>query len=369
MAADDATALRYLRAELAQRFAGRAREPDAPLPELRDMQERLRLLDAAIADPQRGERRRRRATWLALVAVAAVLSLGALIPMPRVPFSLDAEAGAVRLHMAAAGALGPQNVPGELRVDGYTALESPDTDLMRQAGAQAAGRLAIGAATLNLRRVSYPAGADIELAAGAKTATLMLHSRQAPVPVDLEFSGRTTMRFGQADQAWQADYPYAERLRVLAAGAASGAPPPLTVTLARAAQTAYGWTSLRPQQVRFVERILKEGNEVEILSSLRKARVVLQASAADVTLAEGEDLELGGLDLQRCEVLLGPVVRVKMAGTARSLLARTGHFERSLKPSLLEYAARHQTVALLWSAALMLWGIVRWLQRLADSGA
>jgi hypothetical protein len=368
MAADNATALRDLRADVARSFVAKAREAETPLPELHELQERLRLLDLAIADPQDARRRARRATWLALVVVAAVLSLGALIPVPSVPFSLDAEAGAVRLHMAAAGALGPQNVPGELRIDGYTALDSPDPGLKGPPGAHAAGRLAIGAATLNLRRVSYPAGADIDLAGGAQTATLTVQSPRAPVAVDLEFSGRTTTRFGQGDNRQQADFPFAERLHVLAA-AAAGAPPPLTVTLDRPSQAEYGWTSLRPQAVRFVERLLKEGNEVAFLSSLRKAHVVLRASAAEVTLGEGEDLELGGLDLERCDVLLGPVVKVKMAGTARSLRTRTGHFERSLKPSLLEYAARHSTVALLWSAALMLWGIVRWLQRLADGGA
>ncbi len=368
MATDNATALRDLRADVARTFVAKARKEETPLPELHDLQERLRLLDLAIADPQDARRRARRATWLAMVVVAAVLSLGALIPVPSVPFSLDAEAGAVRLHMAAAGVLGPQHVQGELRVDGYTTLDSPDPGLTGQAGAHAAGRLAIGAATFNLRRVGYPAGADIDLAGGAQTATMTIHSQRAPVTVDLEFSGRTTTRFGQGGKGQQADYPFAERLRVLAA-AAAGAPPPLTVTLDRPAQAEYGWTSLRPQEVRFVERLLKEGNESEILSSLKKAHLVLRASASEVTLGDGEDLELGGLDLQRCDVLLGPMVKVKMAGTARILLTRTGRFERSLKPSLLEYAARHSTVALLWSAALMLWGIVRWLQRLADDGA
>lgn len=368
MAADDLTGLRDLRADVARRFAQRAGEPDAPLPELRELQERLLLLDAAIADPRHAERRRRRAMWFALVAVAAVLSLGALIPVPSVPFSLEAEAGALRLHMGAAGILGPQAVPGELRIDGYTALESPAPELMRQPGAQTAGRLALGAATLNLRRVSYPAGADIEFAAARDAAILTLHSQRAPVAVDLELSGRATVRYGAGDQRTQADYPFAERLRVLAA-AAAGTPPPLIVTLARPAQSGYGWNALRPQEVRFVERRLSdEGSEAVFLSSLRKAHLVLQASAAEVTLGEGDELELGGLDLQRCDVTLGPVVKVKMAGAARTAITRTGHFERSLKPSLLEYAARHKTVALLWSAALMLWGIVQWLQRLAGGG-
>lgn len=368
MASDDTAALRDLRAALARRFAARAREPDAPLPELRDLQERLRLLDAAIADTGHAARGRRRMAWFALVAVAAVLSLGALVPVPSVPFTLEAEAGAVRLHMAGAGALGPQQVRGTLRIDGFTRLESPDAGLAPPAGERPAGRLAIDAAMLNLRRIAYPAGTDIAFAAGTQAATVTLHGQRAPVTVDLEWSGRTTTRLGPGGKARQAEYPFAERLRVAAATAA-GAPPPLAVVLARPAQVEYGWTSLRPREVRFVERILGEGNEAVLRSSLRRAHIMLRASAAEVALGAGEDLELGGLDLQRCDVLLGPVIKVRMAGTARSLLARTGRFERSLKPSLLEYAARHQTVALLWSAGLMLWGIVRWLQRLADGSA
>jgi hypothetical protein len=65
------------------------------------------------------------------------------------------------------------------------------------------------------------------------------------------------------------------------AAAVAAAPPPLIVTLARPGQTEYGWTSLRPQEVRFVEPFLKEGNEAAILSSLREAHVVLRASAAE----------------------------------------------------------------------------------------
>lgn len=367
MAADDTSGLRDLRAGVARRFAERAGMADAPLAELRELQERLLLLDAAIAHLPDADRRRRRARWLALVAVAAVLSLGALIPVPSVPFSLEAEAGTVRLHLAAPGALGPQAVAGELRLDGYSALASPAADLMGRPGAQGAGRLVIGAARLNLRRISYPAGADIELAGGATAATVMLHGQTGPASVDIEWSGHAAIRFGQGGQVWQADYPYAERLRALAV-APLGTPPPMIVTLARPAQTEYGWTSLRPQAVRFVERRLDEGTEAGILSSLRKAHIVLQASAAELTLGEGDDLELDGLELQRCDVVLGPVVKVKMAGTARNLLTRTGHFERTLKPSLLEYAARHKTVALLWSAALVLWGAVQWLQRLAGEG-
>ena len=366
MGADDAAELLDLRNQLAQRFAAKVRDGDTPLPELRDLQERLRLLDAAIADPERVARRHRRATWIALVAVAAALSLAALIPMPRVPFSLEAEAGALHLQMGAAGEFGPQAVLGELRVDGYTALESPDPALMQQAGAQG-GRIAISAQSLILRRVRYPAGASIDMAAGAQAVSLTIHSQQAPIGVEVEVSGRTMTRFGPVGEWRQASYPYAEWLRLLAAGAAGRAPPPLDIALARTAE--YGWSALRPSAVRFVERSMTASNEAAVLSSLQSARIQLQASADEVRLGAGEELELAGLDLQRCDVLLGPVLRLKMSGTAGTLLTRTGHFEHSLKPSLLYYAARHKTVGLLWSAALLLWGIARWLQRFSGADA
>ena len=366
--ANEVSELLELREQIAGRFVAKVRHGATPLPQLRDLQERLRLLDAAIADPQQVALRRRRATGIALAVVAAVLSLGALMPMPCVPFSLEAEAGALRLQMVAAGEFGPKALAGELRVDGYTALESPDPDLMQQAGAQG-GRIAINAASLNLRRVSYPAGASIDMVADAQAVSLTIHSQRDPSGVDVEVAGRTMTRFGPAGGWRQADFPYAEWVRLLATGTAARAPPPLVVTLARPARTEYGWSELRPGAVRFVERTLTAANDAAVLSSLQKARIGLPASADEVLLGAGDELELAGLDLQRCDVLLGPVLRLKMSGTAATLLTRTGRFEHSLKPSVLYYAARHKTVQLLWSAALLLWGITRWLQRFSGADA
>jgi hypothetical protein len=368
---DDMTALRSLRSQIALEFASKVRDGQTPLADLRDLQERLRLLDAAIADPQRVARRRWRAAAIAALVVAVLLSMGALIPMPRVPFSLEAEAGAVRLQMPAAGELGPQQVDGELLVDGYTSLESPDAALMQQGGAPGSGRIAISAAVLNLRRVSYPAPSTIDMAAGAQAASLTIHSQRAPIGVEVEFSGRTTTRFGPQTERREADYPYAEWLRLRAgdASAAQRVSPPVVLSLARSANTEYRWSALQPEALRFVERGVAARNEAVVRSSLQKARIQLQASAAEVLLGAGEDLELSGLDVQRLDLRLGPVLQLKMSGTARGMLTRTGHFERSLKPSLLDYAARHKTVELLWSGAILLWGITRWLQRLAGSDA
>jgi hypothetical protein len=363
--------MRALRRQLAAQFAAMAQDRDTPLSELRDVRDRLALLDAAAGDPALAAHRRRRRAAIAALLVAAVLSVAALIPMPAIPFVLEAEADAARLEMGGAGLLGPQTLAGPLRVDGYTELESPASGLTRQAGAQD-GPLVLAAPSLNLRRVRYPAGSAIELAAGAGGAMLTIHSAQAPIELEVEFAGLTSAQFGQGGAGHTADYPYAEWLRVRALATAGRAPPPMAVTMPRQAEgpaaAGYRWTGLRPRQVRFVERVAGPNGEVTVSSSLSKARIQLQASADEVQLGPGEELELGGLELQRCEVLLGQVLRISMTGTARTLQTRTGRFARSFKPSVLEYAARHKTVALLWSAALFIWGVVQWLQRVAGSG-
>jgi hypothetical protein len=369
-AGDDLSDLQALQRDLRRQLTTRLRDATAPLPELRELQERLKLLDAAIADPQRATQRRRRATVAAVVAVALILSLGWLVPMPSVPFTLDADAGAVRMQLVEAGELEAQAVAGELLVEGWATLASPDAALRQQAGNDSVARLSVSAASLVLRRVGYPATATLDVVAGAENAGLTIHSPQAPIDIALEVSGRTTTRFGANGRPREAEYSFSEWIRLRAGDAAASAasassgqtPSTVRLRLGREAQTQYTWTRLRPAEVRFVERGLGPDNEPTIASSLQKARIQLQASGSEVLLGAGDELDLAGLDLQRCELVLDGSVHVRLTGTARTMLTRTGHFERSLKPSVLEYAARHKTVELLWSAALLLWGVARWLQ-------
>jgi hypothetical protein len=370
-AGDDVTDLQALQRDLRRQLTASLRDAAAPLPELRELQERLKLLDTAIADPQRATQRRRRATVVAVVAVALLLSLGWLVPMPSVPFTLDADAGAVRMQLVEAGELDSQAVAGELLVEGWTTLASPDAALLQQAGTDGGARLSVSAASLVLRRVGYPAASTLDVVAGAQNAGLTINSMQAPIGIAVEVSGRATTRFGANGRPREAEYPFSEWIRLRAGDAAASGRTPSTVRLwlGRAAETQYTWTRLRPTEVRFIERGLGPDNEPTIASSLQKARIQLQASGSEVQLGAGDELDLAGLDLQRCELMLDGSVHLKLTGTARTLLTRTGHFERSLKPSVLEYAARHKTVELLWSAAVLLWGVARWLQGAAQAEA
>jgi hypothetical protein len=52
-----------------------------------------------------------------------------------------------------------------------------------------------------------------------------------------------------------------------------------------------------------------------------------------------------------------------LAGTASTIESQVGSFRRSLKPSVLEWLARHHTLGLLWSSAVFLWGASAWLRK------
>lgn len=364
-AALDANSVPIQRAELVRSFAAMARDPATPLAKLRDQQERLRLVDAALADPHETLGKRRRAVYLAVLAVAAVLSIGALVPVPSVAFSIEAEAAAVRMQMAAPGELASQLVVGDLAVNGYTSFESPNAALKQQDHlASRRGRVSIGADTLTIRRIAYPAASTIEMVAGAKSVSVTVDGRDAPVSTEVEIAGHTRTRFGTAAKATEADFPFSEWLRFRAGDAAvPQAAPPLSLSMGHAV-AGYSWSALRPDEVRFVGRTVLADNQPAVVSSLVSAHIRLPSTDAKLELDGGDELDLAGLDVQHFELTLGPVVRLKMSGTAHTLLTRTGGFQRSLKPSVLEYTARHSRVALLWGAALLLWGLARAVQKL-----
>jgi hypothetical protein len=87
--------LRAQRSALAQRLA-QGLADQTPLAELKDVQARLQLIDGVLAAAApRGQAWRRH--LIALLVVAAVVSLAALLPMPRASFALELEAGAAQM--------------------------------------------------------------------------------------------------------------------------------------------------------------------------------------------------------------------------------------------------------------------------------
>lgn len=359
--------LEAARAEAARRLTERAADPAAPLMELRDLSERLRLIDAGLAARQAApppQRRMPSALWPAL-AVGMLVSLAAAVPVRTVPFTLELRAQATTLLFDTPGELGAQTIDGELRIEGHTRLESPAPAISRQAAAAGGDGIVLRASQLTLRRVVYPAGTTVVVSAG-RHLQLGVDAPTPPLVAEVEFAGRTAWRIGDADATPPVDLTNAEWLRASAGEPAQPArrPPPLELWLGRADGRAFAWNGLGPTALQFVAR--RTGGPASgmpiVASSIEQALIKLPATNAEVKLGAGDRLEMSGLVLERFDMTAGDSVVIKLAGTARVLATRTGDFERSLKPSMLEFIARHHTVGLLWSSALMLWGAIAWLR-------
>ncbi|MDN3921237.1 hypothetical protein [Roseateles violae] len=323
----------------------------APLAELQALRTRLQLIEEALASARRPSWRRQ---LLALAIVAALVSLVALWPMPRVQFALEAEAGAAQLRLEEAGQLGAQALAGDLRAEGYGRLESADAGLMQRAREEGLSPLLLRAERLKLRSLELGQGARLDIEAGSAGARLAIEG--AAHAVAFEFGGAVASSLGGAART-TAQVPMAEWLRLSAEGGAT------ELWLPRAAGQIWPWRGLRPSALRFVERAPGAGGKVELLSALRAATLRLPAVERELQLGAGSTLELDGLRVEQCELQLGDSLRLKLSGSAGAIRSATGGFARSLSPSLLEYLAHNHSLGLLWSAAGLLWGISTWLRK------
>ncbi|MCE4553843.1 hypothetical protein [Pelomonas cellulosilytica] len=330
---------------------------DAPLPELQAHQARLKLLDEQLAarDAGRVGRQRLQRQGVGLLAVGALVSLAAWVPVRQVPFSLELEAGAAQLVLAQPGVLdGLPLAGGELRAEGFTSVESGDAKLMQRARADGASPLALRAERLQLSRVSFGAGTVLHVEAGMPAVRLGLEG--AAHAVALEVGGATSSGFG-GEPAQPGDYPVAEWLKLGGSKAAT------SLWLPRSGDGTYHWRGLQPAALRFIEREAAPDGQVRLVSALLRGTLRLPATERELALAAGSGLMLEGLQVEQCDLTLGSTVGLKLSGSARQIGVQTGGFEQSLVPSWLEYAAHNHRLGLLWSAAGLLWGIGTWLRK------
>lgn len=362
-------ALRQQRTVLSARLADSLAAGDTPLAELRDLRDRLTMLDAALAELAANKPRRLTQLLWPIGLVAGVLSLAAGVSVPVVPLSLDLQATAVTLVLPEASTLSPVALAGELRVEGFSTLESADDSLVHAAKAESADRVVVRADELRLRSLQLPAGTRLTLRTRAGATELQVESERSPVVAEIELRGRTALRLNDAAAALDRRYDHGEWLRLVSGDTArpTQPPPPMLLALARPGESVLRWADLRPQALQFTERRAGEGTAAGAVagvgSSIETGRLTLPATGETVQLSAGDGLEVGGLVVERFELIAGATLALKLSGSARRLELRTGEFSRSLKPSWLEYAARHHLVKLLWGSAAVLWGALAWLRQ------
>ena len=361
----DLGALRTLREATATQLAARLTAADAALPELRELQERLKLLDSTLADRSARDARR----WSALLWPLGLV-VGVLLVAASVPVSLELRASSVTLELPAATLVGPQPINGELRVDGFTSFESADAALLEAATRERAERLSVRATQTWLRGLSLPAGTRLTVQARSDTATLGVESIRSPVVADVEVRGATALRLGDADAPLQRVFDHSEWLRLVGGSAARAAlaAPTMTLSVPLGSAAPLRIDNLHPSSLRFAERRESGGAGAvsAVASSLEGGTLNLPASGKTVTVNGGDWLEVDGLVVERFELSAGLPLLLKLSGSARTLRLRVGEFERSLKPSWLEYASQHHLVSVLWAAMAVLWGAQAWLRKHFD---
>ncbi len=359
--------LHGLRTEVAAQLSARLAAGDAPLPELRELQERLKMLDATLAEQgARDEHRLGRILWPVLL-VAAVLLLAASVPVPSVPLTLEVKASSVTFVLTEPEALGPQPVGGELRVEGFTSFESADAALAAAAARERADSIAVRSEQTLLRGLSLPAGTRLTVQAHADATALLVESPRPPVIADVEVRGKTVLRLGDADAAPERAFTHTEGLRLIGGDAArpDQRPPSMTLTVPRRGDAAMILSGLRPSTLRFDERSggTGAGAVSRVGSSLDGGTLTLPTTGQTLAIGGADGLDIDGLVVQRCELIAGAPLLLKLSGSARVLRLRVGEFERSLKPSWLEDLSRHHLVSVLWGSAALLWGALAWVRK------
>src|SRR5450432_2808850 len=127
-----ASRLRERREAAATELATGLADGNVPTADLRDLAERIRLLDAAIAGLEGHGY-----GWLRTLAawgliVATIVTAGALIPMRSVSFSVSAVSGPLNVTTARAGSFTGLASSGRVRIDGCGSLMTTDDALAGQ---------------------------------------------------------------------------------------------------------------------------------------------------------------------------------------------------------------------------------------------
>lgn len=361
------TELRARRAELAARLQQRLTAPDAALTELQALAEHLRLLDAALVEAAPAPPRWR-GPLLTMTAAGLLVTVGAIVPMPSTPFSAEIEAESVALLLADAGTLGGTPRLNVVHVEGHGAVRTAHAPLQRALALTdepaSARAFTLEGPGLQLRQLRWSAGGMLRLEAQADgDVRLDLEADAGDAALSLEAAGPIWLDTGRsAPQTW--DLGPGEQLEVVPLRAVSGRAAPLTVQLgAPVAPGPLQWSLPATEGLQLVRRDADGQGAARYVSSLVRAQLKLPATGADLQLQAGDRLTLGGLRLERLDVIADRHLSLRLSGTASVLTSAVGGFERSHLPSVLEFLARHHTLASLWTAAGFLWGILAWLQR------
>jgi hypothetical protein len=216
--------------------------------------------------------------------------------------------------------------------------------------------LALSGPKLVLHKLHLPAGARLVLETGADGLSLFVNNAVVRGELALH-QAHLELRGG--DQPVLRDIAVDAKLPPETLDFASEAIPEQAVPFRLALKIPADWQLTGPvvQAIAF-EREAPPGSN-HWVSSVSEASGKLLETGREFTVTAEDWLRLQGAHSTRLRIASqAGSLKLDFQGRTDTLHAGTAGFEQNLTPSWLEYMYRHQQLALLWSALLLLWGVL-----------
>jgi hypothetical protein len=329
-----------------------------------DLAERIRRIEAhatllaALPAPRRWE-------WLPALCVggASVVLVGLLwtVPVPKSRIVLTIRSDAVKL-----GLVEPWSSPGRfhLPLDGgsvsleaLSAVEAPGL-FPRLASADRGAWLRVEGGTVALQAFHLDGQGSLEVE-GLEPDRVRLSARRARVKGVLTLGGGARVEAGAADgravvdRRLDVEIPEAIDFQSSGVGAVAA-----QITLGPRAP----WVlqNLRVRDLSFSREWSPAPGEVVFRSGIKEGTLALHDVAESLTLRDGDQLSLSGVEGRVAELRVEPgrAPAVIFEGTARRVWTGSEGFSRDLAPSWLKYLYHQKPLEFFWSAVVLVWGML-----------
>jgi hypothetical protein len=338
-------------------------ETDAPVP-LDQIKQKIDNINFALRELSSGWKLRARSLGAAAMGVGLIVSALAVWPMHSTAFTLNLTANVVDIVSGSDGTVDDLILKSPVRVIGLDEIES---GLLPDSAARPPFKAAVVVADrVRLTSAAVPSNSLLELESRAGLFSLSVQSPRGGFTDELEIGGTNSVLRGESAAAGSGplihgDFSTAESLlfhsdpaRALGVNKA-----PISLAVHSAGIAAPGRVlGVVPTSLRFVERQRVVGKQSPFKTSILGGELTIVSTGVKYALGPDDTVELTGIKSNRFEMSISDRVEIQASGTATGLHLSTGSFERSITPSVLEFASTNHRLALVWGGVVFLWGFI-----------
>jgi hypothetical protein len=353
--------LKKLKRSLAAELAAKLTTDAAP-EELAARKARIDHIDAALKSLVPSYWVRLRPVLLVAVSIALLATLSLVWRASFLPIVLDVWASAVTLEMASPARIENVRFANSVELRGVDWISSPRIPGETPSD-EPIGVAELSAVWLRMDDLTIPEGAALELEVRDASLTAIVTSHRA-LESAFQLKGAATVAPGAQTLQFEFDEPEALRL---GSGARADGASERTLEINGQLAPGMGFSfDLNPASLRFVERVASGTGGQAFASSVLEGTISISAMERTEKLELGDVIVIGGLSVEMARVTVDDRIHLRLRGVAGDIRVGSGNFARHVAPTMLEYLAKNHILALLWTLAGtlggLLWSIVRFFE-------